>query len=194
MIVGLGNFKEGQPVKQILRHYSKLWPNDRKESLINRLAHDGFFRHNSDSALSAFQAMSLIAISYPSTNFVLQLDVQPAQLAEYISRLNVVVQRSLINGLEEYLELTLDGRKIQLESCDFFNRADVLRYVKDDNKIESLIREIAIMCNLAPGDAFFRNRRPTFINDTIEASRQGFVSSENAAMMIAAHVGDRRLR
>ena len=47
-------------------------------------------------------------------------------------------------------------------------------------------------CGLSPGDAFFRNRRPSFVNDVIEAGRQGYVSSDNAAKMVAAHVGDNR--
>ena len=43
---------------------------------------------------------------------------------------------------------------------------------------------------MAPGDAFFRHRHPGYINEIIESGRQGLISSQNAALMVARHVGD----
>ena len=62
--------------------------------------------------------------------------------------------------------------------------------MQEDDQIETLVRSICLACDVAPGDAFFRNRRPRFINDVIESGRQGLVSSVNAARIIAAHVGE----
>ena len=192
VISELGELKSRRPAKDILSHYANSWPNDRKEKLVSKLAHDGYFRNVPDKSLtsSAFQAMSLLNINRPTTNFLLQMDVQHSHLASYISRLYESKQRDVLDGLEEYLGLPLDDRKLRLESCDFYNRRDLMRYVKEDVQIETLIKSICLACDTAPGDAFFRNRRPTFINSVIDSGRQGLVSSVNAARIIEAHVGE----
>ena len=65
-----------------------------------------------------------------------------------------------------------------------------MKYVQGDDQIKTLVRSICLASSVAPGDAFFRNRRPRFINDVIESGRQGVVSSFNAARIISAHVGE----
>ena len=65
-----------------------------------------------------------------------------------------------------------------------------MKYVQGDDQIKRLVRSICLASSVAPGDAFFRNRRPRFINDVIELGRQGVVSSFNAARIISAHVGE----
>ena len=128
--------------------------------------------------------MTLIQISNPSVSFLLQMDTQAKHLAEFLSRLIPSIQRDILDGMEEYLLLTLEDRKVQLEGCDFYNRQDFLKYMKDNARIESVIVETATACGVAPGDAFFRNRRPIFINNVVEAGRQGYISSENAGFIL----------
>ena len=81
-------------------------------------------------------------------------------------------------------------RKLQLESAPFYSRERFYDYLRDDSKIVNWILVICDKCEMAPGDAFFRHRRPGYIHEITESGRQGLVSSQNAALMLAKHVGD----
>ena len=122
VVTGLNELKLRRPAKDILNRYADIWPSDRKEKLISRLAHNGYFRDvpTKSSTSSAFQAMSQMRIKRLSVNFLLQMDVQHTHLAAYVAGL-FKSARSDIEGLARYLELPLEDRKIQLELCEFCN-------------------------------------------------------------------------
>ena len=124
----MGELDMRRPAKEILAFYSNRWPDDRKEMLVNRLAFNGYFRNVEarSYASSAFLAMMSLEINAPSPNFLLQVDVQHT-LAVHISDLYESAQRKILDGLEAYLELPLDDGKVQLESCELYNRIDLMK-------------------------------------------------------------------
>ena len=164
------------------------WPDERKEKLVNLLARDGFFARSPVS--TPFSAMGRMNLLPSGFKFLLQMNVDGNTLAEYLAKLSPSSIRHILNGLESYWALPLDERNVQLESCPFYVRANFFSYLFDDDKIFEWIAAICRRCGMSPGDEFFRHRRPGYINQIIEAGRQGFITSQNAALMVAKHVGD----
>ena len=190
VIQNMGDVAGKKNIKAILDFYGEScrWPGDRKERLVNTLARDGFF--SKSKASSPYIAMTHLRIPAPTVTFLLQMNVLGDRIVEYVRQLNQNAVRDIIDGLEAYMALPLDERKIQLESAPFYSRERFYEYLRDDNKVMNWILVICDKCNMAPGDAFFRHRRPGYIHETIESGRQGFISSPNAALMVARHVGD----
>ena len=189
VIQSFGEAKNAKLVKMIYDHYAGMWPEDRKERLINTLARNGFFRRSGTG--SPIQATTHLRINGPSATLFLQMgDVPAKQITEHVARMHPSIQRDVITNLENHLELAIDERKAELQSCEFYVRNESFKYLIDDEKIESLIEKISTTCNIAPGDAFFRHRRAGFIDSIIRLGREGLVSANNAALMISRHVGD----
>ena len=129
-----------------------------------------------------------LKIKNPSPSMLLLYNVNGIQIADFLA-LRPHCTRRALDFLEEYLLLPRDARLLKLESCDFFARRDLGSYLFDDDKIEFWIRRICDRCHLLPGDAYFRGKRPSFVDELIEHGRQGRMSAENAARLVAAHTG-----
>ena len=189
VIIAFNDAKGKFVVNTILDHYAGMWPDERKERLINALAREGFFRRS--KIFNPLSAARRINIGHPSANFFLQLgDVTADHISNFTKSLSQSAQQDVLTGLESYLELPLDERRAQMQTCEFYKREDLGHYLFDDNKIVPIVKAICAEGVVAPGDAFFRYRRPEYINSVIELGRQGTITSENAAITIAAHVGD----
>ena len=184
----IGNLNDNRYRKLIgeILDYFDDWPCDRKEKLVAKLAFDGFFYDSPD--FTAFKMINRLKVKIPSPSMLLLYNVNGIQIADFLALRPHYVRPSL-DFLEEYLLLPRDARLLKLESCEFFVRRDLGRYLFDDDKIEFWIRRICDRCRLVPGDAYFRGKRPAFVDGLIEHGRQGRMSAENAAKLVAAHTG-----